>query len=429
MNTYNWVSSFTVFEIKDGNNMQKPKKLLDRGYRLVTQNGQNYVTHKSIRYRCESPCRYGIKGIGMKTLSEAYSNLRYTLKMNRQIRKKTVTIAKTLLNHTFYTSSKNVFTEPGQFLAALTQIKIRNLKKGKIPKNQSKYIGVEIEFLNKFRRSKLESLAIEDKLEKFIELKSDGSVCADSDDNEESPCDYCTDGCQGCEDNGDECTCDCTCEDNRSEIQGHELTMLGTQNTIFERVVRVCDFLAKQNGYVNKTCGLHVHIDMRKRDRAKCYRNLVIMQPLLYSMVPVSRFNNTYSKSVPLDYTLDDGYSLDRYRSINAQSLEEHHTIEVRLHSGTVNAKKINMFINLLIAIVDAPPLDTLPLGALELQNALNIPLALVNYIYGRLQKFRGARLSSEGDNFDYLALSKQFDSNKQDTFDYSSREEISEVS
>ena len=105
----------------------------------------------------------------------------------------------------------------------------------------------------------------------------------------------------------------------------------------WHRLYEATERLREAGCDVNRTCGLHVHIDCRDISntaagtRAKRLREAL---PWLKRMVPSSRASNTYCNR-------DSG----RYQPINTESLHRHSTVEVRLHSGTLDADKIRNWI------------------------------------------------------------------------------------
>lgn len=122
-----------------------------------------------------------------------------------------------------------------------------------------------------------------------------------------------------------------------------------------ERIlVEICQFL-KDRAFVNKSCGLHVHFDMRhvtpKRVRAYGHR-LAKAIPALKLMLPKSRRDNEFcyldiNRLATCDCgdwdcsDCDNDNDDDRYAFVNLQAYGRHKTIEVRAHSGTINSKKI----------------------------------------------------------------------------------------
>jgi hypothetical protein len=335
----------------------------------------------------------------------------------------------------------------------------------KKPVNRSKHIGVEIEFLSPSSQRDISLSLAKAGLTQYVELKTDGSV---SDNNDNNNCDgscrdncecadcgethYCDDetdcnrrirnygshgnesweyraDCTDCTDteyredcdcggrddsgnptcNGEHVVCighcpghycngyddhtdyDCTCECNcNSDNEGHEIAIVATAKKIPEIISKVCAVLAQHDAFVNDTCGLHVHLDMRGRDEKRAFGNLVKAQKLFFAMLPRSRFRSSYCKpNTCLEMEKHSG----RYWAINPQSYEEHHTIEVRCHSGTVNAEKINNWIALLSSIAygkSVTQIDSLK----DLPLAIRKKKPLMEYISARVEKFKSAHVS-----------------------------------
>jgi hypothetical protein len=109
-----------------------------------------------------------------------------------------------------------------------------------------------------------------------------------------------------------------------------------------EQIVHdICDFL-KSRAYVNSTCGTHVHFDMRHvdADMARLYgARLACAVPALRTILPPSRRNNSFCRET-INGFREDGYG-NRYAFVNLLAYHKHKTIEVRGHSGTLNATKI----------------------------------------------------------------------------------------
>ena len=129
-----------------------------------------------------------------------------------------------------------------------------------------------------------------------------------------------------------------------------ELRLCARQSDINSVLERLGRFLAAVNAKVNHTCGLHVHLDMRHRDWQTCYRRLYRAQRWLYSLVTSYRGSSQYCREVGERPTMSD-----RYRSINAAAVTAHKTLEVRLHHGCVDVKRIAMWVKLLVSIIDGP--------------------------------------------------------------------------
>ena len=115
-----------------------------------------------------------------------------------------------------------------------------------------------------------------------------------------------------------------------------------------------------KRAFVDKTCGLHVHVDARHLpppgtfgydnvdpnlcDAAETYDRLTLMYPVLKKLVPKSRWNNNYCKFYNNREGSEDYRSPangQRYAAINWCAYREHKTIEFRLGSGSTNLVKI----------------------------------------------------------------------------------------
>ena len=159
-----------------------------------------------------------------------------------------------------------------------------------------------------------------------------------------------------------------------------------------------CNTLVKNNYYVDKSCGLHLHIDGGKdftiaglRNSSKLYKRLdnfkrlfasyYILDDILANFLPLSRRENNYCKILRNDYNLaevmnvttqekfekiwyrcDDLRIIDdmkkhkcndtRYHGINMHCLLWQNHLEVRYHSGTIDKYKILFWTELNLAIV-----------------------------------------------------------------------------
>lgn len=143
---------------------------------------------------------------------------------------------------------------------------------------------------------------------------------------------------------------------------------------------------------VNKTCGLHVHLDVREwrndfNALSDKYARLISVQGILYSMQPRSRQDNTYCQKSK-SRSIVRGAS--RYQGINAQSIWKYTTIETRLHAGTTDYTKIVNWCDLLIGVMYST--GTVPKRALTKIESVGkyfpIPSSIVAYIANRVRQF-----------------------------------------
>jgi len=163
-----------------------------------------------------------------------------------------------------------------------------------------------------------------------------------------------------------------------------ELRVCDKESRIYNTLDKVCDILQECGADVNDTCGLHVHLDMRSRDWQKAYKRLYAALRWLYACVSNSRKKgNKYCQRPPAEPDLDE-----RYLAINATAVNAHRTLEVRLHQGTVNAKKIKNWVRFLLAIVDGPDVQRMSTDLNVMAKRLNLAPDLTQYIAKRARKF-----------------------------------------
>ena len=109
----------------------------------------------------------------------------------------------------------------------------------------------------------------------------------------------------------------------------------------------VCLKLRRYEAYVNKSTGLHIHIDATSITERKldCLKSMAyVFDNVIFSLMPMSRRRNTYCKALPVNFkgSQDSFRALsDRYHGFNLESLDKHSTIEFRYHSGTTAFLKI----------------------------------------------------------------------------------------
>lgn len=167
---------------------------------------------------------------------------------------------------------------------------------------------------------------------------------------------------------------------------GMELTLLLNTKYGLQDLSKLCGVLHEVGAYVNKSCGLHVHLDARQfRDgrEVKTFGSYIERcLPVLQHMIPTSRRDNSYCK-----YGMSSSVSGDRYYMVNLAAWERYGTVEVRMHGGSVDFPKIANWISLLKSIVNAKPQTTVRTFQAFI-DATNLPDALVAYCEKRIEKF-----------------------------------------
>src|SRR5581483_3574589 len=122
----------------------------------------------------------------------------------------------------------------------------------------------------------------------------------------------------------------------------------------FQKLTTLCSVVNRLGGKVNRTCGLHVHIDAWNFELADVKRLVRVIrkveEPVLFYLIPSSRRNNRYCRPVNDDLVnqvsrMRSINSLsqisDRYFSFNLNAWSRYRTFEFRNHSGTFSNMKV----------------------------------------------------------------------------------------
>jgi hypothetical protein len=235
---------------------------------------------------------------------------------------------------------------------------VNQMDKYLTPKSKGKHIGLELEIISKSNREQLRIAFRKARLSKYIQLGSDGSI-----------------------------------RNTEEYLNTHEVRCLIPQRAYKVIVPRICKVLEECGSTANDSCGLHVHLDMRrkatKRNVKTAYQKLVDSLPKLQKMVKVHRYEGTpykppnrinnfdwaiNGKPVKMQrqaYTLNgrprtknkqpvmEEYEIRseterRNTAINPHAYQEHKTLEVRMKEGTVDNKEIIKWVDELVTIVDS---------------------------------------------------------------------------
>lgn len=164
----------------------------------------------------------------------------------------------------------------------------------------------------------------------------------------------------------------------------------------------LCNTLNRNGFTVNRSTGLHIHLDGRgllprtlTTQEPKALKQLWAFyhhyEPVLHSFLPASRRQNTFCKPLAtlsriefikkaktlhdleviwyrdsdkqhLAYRKSHKFDNSRYCGVNLHSLLGAKHLEIRYHSGTLNPTKILEWINLHLAIMDKAAAKALPL-------------------------------------------------------------------
>jgi len=260
----------------------------------------------------------------------------------------------------------------GVYLQFLKDQEKRIVFKDKTPTEQTtNYVGIELEFIASVNQEKLGYMLYDAGLGKYVKVTTDGSLRCTKHNAKHG-----------------EGRCDCGLTE-----YPHELCVIMKESERKEIMKKICEILSKVDARINKSCGVHVHLDMRNRNPEKCYQNLISAQHILYKMNPKSRSEIYARKVQDRDFdkvrnTPNTGLE-HRYLGINPIAYNKLKTIEVRIHSGTIEFKKIDNWINILINVVNCS--ERLMKGFMSLKNfcdAFDIHNDLKEYMKERIDKF-----------------------------------------
>lgn len=150
-------------------------------------------------------------------------------------------------------------------------------------------------------------------------------------------------------------------------------------------LTRICKKL-NEHAVVNNTCGTHVHFDMRhvSREEAMLYSvKVAVAVSALRLMLPKSRRRN---------YFCQDSVSLEtgnRYSFVNFESYAKYKTVEIRGHSGTLQADKILNWTKIVERVMYNK--SSKAVGSISgLVKEYKLPKKLAAYAIARGKQFRG---------------------------------------
>jgi hypothetical protein len=224
----------------------------------------------------------------------------------------------------FSTEDKKVkgrtFIKEGEVLRIYIEKNMSSLYTDKKPIEPRKYVGIELEFCAPIKENLFAIKLFKSGIHKFAQLKKDASL---------RPLD--------------------------GEV-GYELAILLEESNYKKRLKQLTNLLTEVKAVaVDRRAGLHVHLDMRRRDKDLVYNNLVACQYALLSVVDPRRADNEFcrivdSRKFPTEFT---GEREERYKTINAAAFYKYHTLEVRMHEGSVEYTQISHWVDLLIRIAN----------------------------------------------------------------------------
>ena len=215
-----------------------------------------------------------------------------------------------------YELSGGVHSSNNSIYDLFRQIARKRVNSMRKPEAMNNHVGVEIEFYSKYDRDNICDRLIDAKLSKYARIMTDNSIQP----TEEKP-------------------------------RGFELCLVAPENKISNIIERACDLLSEIEAESNESCGLHVHLDARNRNKELLFYNLVQCQDLMFKMTLPSRKTNGYCRQQRSSNWREA--SENHYDAINKSAYKKHKTIEVRTHHGTVNYREISNWVNFLTKVAN----------------------------------------------------------------------------
>jgi hypothetical protein len=192
-----------------------------------------------------------------------------------------------------------------------------HVERSKKPRTDDSYIGIELEYASKKSVSELRDVVADMRLHKQVRVVKDNSI-----------------------------------EVNEHYPFKAELCVLSKFSQIDETMSRLSGLVNSDTFCANATCGLHIHLDARNGNVRRMYRNLAVMQSLLFRLAAPWRWNNMYCRPVT-SWDITAPYDEDHYAAISKLSYREHGSVEVRIYHSTLDLDLIKKWIRLLKSIAD----------------------------------------------------------------------------
>jgi len=135
----------------------------------------------------------------------------------------------------------------------------------------------------------------------------------------------------------------------------------------FQKLSTLCEVVNRLGGRVNRSCGLHVHIDAWNFELSDIKRLIKVIrkieEPVFFYLLPASRRNSRYCRALTDELVNQVGRmrsinSLsqiqDRYFSFNLNAWSRYRTFEFRNHSGTFSNMKVISWVVFLLMLMDS---------------------------------------------------------------------------
>lgn len=160
-----------------------------------------------------------------------------------------------------------------------------------------------------------------------------------------------------------------------------EITVL-TRLDRLDNLKKVCQILNDLGATVNKSCGMHVHLDARHlslnevKDIGKKFNAAM---PTLATLVPKTRRKNEQYCKLGVS-----GFTGSRYYACNLTAFRKYKTIEIRLHSSTTDFNKIIQWSKLISSVMYSTKLKKKCINLNDLVEFIDIDQDTMEYFSQR---------------------------------------------
>lgn len=334
----------------------------------ASQLTENWSEIKSARSSMEKLQKNGIIDYVIRHKSGTYTFACKEVDLKRELIKQITTkrrqqktleeVQKTIPNtHLTYSKLKGVLTKSGEF-SRMNEVFAKSvIRNEKTPATKDNYVGIEIEMLSPKTVEEMETLFIKARLHKYVNIGDDASIRHD------------TDGF------------------NRMELR-----VCLPEHLLESHLKILCDVLRRNDCYANRSCGMHVHVDMRNRDPELCYRNFFKVQNIMLDAQPQTRRKNKYCMpNEASTLTIDQFDDVPRRSVINTNSYNKNdmRTIEIRVHEGATKYRDIINWVKFLVATASLKTeLPTVINTIEELDNARYVDTSVLGHLQSRIEEY-----------------------------------------
>lgn len=291
------------------------------------------------------------------TEEELPSRIRSLIRTKRNELKQIKPTVKSITSGLSYEKIGGVLTKSGEFSRINEKFALSLIKEHKKPTTTDNYVGIEIEMLAPKSIDDMNKEFIKARLHKFVNIGTDGSI--------------------------------------NSEVSGFtamELRICLPESLLDTHVKLIADVLRKNDCYANRSCGMHVHLDMRNRNAELAYKNFFKVQGLMFASQPTSRRTNKYCKpNTKESLTLSQFNEGDRYQAINTQSYYKNdmRTLEIRLHEGATKYRDIINWVKFLVGVASLSTEIPTAINTIdELRQSNIVSSSIVDHLQDRVEEY-----------------------------------------